>query len=204
MKFLFSLALSFLFCATANASLVTVIDAANGDNRIDTIEDLMITGTAFDGLYDLKFHYGIDFDELETIVASPITFTSGSDGVRVLELIGVEVRAFGDVVGTRTENIYIPRNDPGINVTLSHAENAQSTNYSGWYDGVRQNENFRQNLVFEDDEAFVTFTVADNTVVPEPFSGTAISVVGISALAYSYRRKKRKSKTKTDSEETET
>ena len=171
---------------------MTLVDPVGGDNRIASITGLNISGTASNGLYDLTFHYAINYDDLQlaTSPASPIIWTTDGDADTVFAAIATVVNAFGDVTGTRTGDVVLPQSESGANVTYRIGRNKPTTNYSMWFDNGTQPEFITdtQPQTANLGNAGNAWVTASLSTVPEPSAFLCLGLVGAVAVGFTAKQ----------------
>ena len=163
--------------SSAKAVLVTLIDPGSGDNK---------GTTGPNGVFNLTFHHGISYDALQSKLGtvSPITWTSFDDVLIVATAIKGAVNAFGDVTGTRTDDVVIPYEEiltdpPKFRAAL--ALNDSTTNYSLWYalPPMTPQMQLQSWVLSGSDDAWVTAVS-----VPEPGAFLCVGLAGLGIVTW--------------------
>ena len=173
--------------SAATADLVTLIDPGGGDDRISSITGVTISGTTNDGVFDLTYHHGISYDDLESALGkSPITWTTPTEAFIVVNAIEAAINSFGDVTGTRTLTHLVPHDDTAISsgfpgVLSAFGLHSISENYSDAFSLEGASTLNRQDLAPPTTTAWVTASAS--SAVPEASSFLYLGLVGIGMIA---------------------
>ena len=184
-----------LAASTTHAGLVTLINPGT-DDRVSTIENVTISGTSNDGVYDFTFHHGespgnLSYNTLVTNLSpvSPITWTSDADAAVVI--LALESELLGTLAtstpATVTRNMVVPYATTAIHVQTHigrYAPPEPATFYTSGLQG-----DFFQNVTKSGNAAF-TEAYVTATVVPEPSSFLYGGLLVVSGLALAGLKRK--------------
>ena len=167
-----------LMSFSASSALGDVMLFGGGDNRVESMTNVTIAGTTGpNGVYNLEFHYGISYDQVQVDLGavSPITWTTFADLLIVADAIAAEANAFGDVAGTDndTNTVRIPYAEVGASLDILLAIHPDASSYGSWFTG-EFDASIAQGTIPGPSNAWVTATV-----VPEPSSILLLCLAGL-------------------------
>ncbi len=158
-----------------------VILRDNGGNTdyalIDKITNVYITGTSYaPGYFDFTFNYGYSYLHWENSFGSNVPlmwWNTQADALIAIDAIKAEVKAFGDVTGTkRTEDVYLTyaygSGSGETTVNVVYGDNLGGTNYSEWWNPAESNPRLQNNRSGNSDVNFFSVWVSTAPTVPEP------------------------------------
>ena len=185
-----AVALTLGFVGESFSQTVTFISGT--DNRIASIQDLVINGTTYDVV---TFHYETNYDAVKASLGSAITFTSSADALDALEAIETAFGGVGLVDEPTTRVVRVPYAEGSGTDSGTYSAQQGLNDYQPTGDTKQfYLENFMEisdetGLSRTDDSA-ANYAIATFTV-PEPGSFMLAGMLASVSVLY-YRRRKAK------------
>lgn len=181
-----AVALTLGFVGESFSQTVTFISGT--DNRIASIQDLVINGTTYDVV---TFHYETNYDAVKASLGSAITFTSSADALDALEAIETAFGGVGLVDEPTTRVVRVPYAEGSGTYSAQQGLNEHQL---GGGDQQVYLDNFAvisdETGLSRTDDSAANYAIATFTV-PEPGSFMLAGMLASVSVLY-YRRRKAK------------